>query len=110
GGVQVGVVMNDVVADAGMHRNRNAGTPRRGEEGKSGMGVAGAVDAAADVLAESERFCRGLADPVVQLAGLAPEAELAGTDVAVDAFGGGADAGQLGVVDWARAVHGDEID
>ena len=53
---------------------------------------------------------RGLADPVVQLAGLAPQSELAGADVARHALGGGADAGQFVIVDRAGAVHGDVVD
>ena len=36
-----------------------------------------------------------------------PQAELAGLDVAGDALGGGADQGELPVVDRAGAVHGD---
>ena len=67
------------------------------------------VDAPAEVFAQAERACGGLADPVVQLAGFPPQAELAGADVAGDAFGGGADARQFVIVDGARAVHGDVI-
>ena len=53
---------------------------------------------------------RGLGDPVVQLAGLAPQSELAGADVARHALGGGADARQFVIVNRAGAVHGDVID
>ena len=56
------------------------------------------------------RFGGGLADPVVEFAGFAPEAELAGADVASDALGGGADAGQFVIVNGSGAVHGDVID
>ena len=51
-----------------------------------------------------------LRDGVVHAAGLFPQAELAGRDVAGDALGAGADQGELPVVDRPGAVHGDERD
>src|ERR1022692_1096691 len=110
GAVAVGVLVNDVVADAHVHGHRHAGAPGGGENRKLAVRVAARIDAAADVFAEAERFGGGLPNPIVQLAGLAPETEFAGADVAVDAFGGGAEAGQFVIVNGAGAVHGDVID
>ena len=67
-------------------------------------------DAAADVFAQPQALRGGLANPVVELAGLAPQSEFAAADVACDALGGGADARQFVVVNRARAVDGDVIE
>ena len=50
------------------------------------------------------------ANPVVQLARLAPQSEFARAYVAIDALGGGANAREFVVVNGAGAVHGDVID
>ena len=74
------------------------------------MRVVAGIDAASDVFAEAERVGGSFANPVVQFTGFAPQAELAGAYVAIDAFGGGAEAGDFVVVYGAGAVHGDVID
>src|SRR5262249_54402439 len=50
------------------------------------------------------------ADDIIHPACLFPKAELAGADVASDAFGGSADQGELPVVDRPRAVEGKVIE
>ena len=79
----------------------NGGAVGGGEDGEVAVRVIAGVDAAAHVFAEAERFGGCLADPIVQLAG---------ADVAVYAFRGGAEAGQFVIVDGAGAVHGDVVD
>ncbi len=108
--VAVGVLVDDVVADARVYRGRHAAPVRRGKERKLAVREIAGFDAAADVLAQPQLLRRRLPDPFVQLAGFAPEPELAGADVAVHALGGGADAGQFVIVDGARAVEGQVID
>src|SRR5260370_42686620 len=108
--VAVGVLVDDVIADARMYGHWDAGTPCGGEDGEVAMRVVARVDAAADVLPKPERFGGGLADPIVEFAGLAPQTELAGSNVAIDAFGGGAETGHFVIVNGAGAIHGDVID
>ena len=74
------------------------------------MGKVAERDTPADVFAQPQLLRGGLANPVVELAGLAPQAELAAADVARDALGRRADARQFVVVNRAGAVDGDVVE
>ena len=56
--------------------------------------------------AELSRF----ADPVIEFGGFSPKTELAGADIACNAFSGRADARQLIIVNGSSAVHCDMCD
>ena len=102
--------MKDVIADAGVDGDGNREAVSGGEEAEIAMGKITFRNAAADIFAEAEIERGGFGDPRVELAGLAPEAEFAGLDVAFDGFGGGADAGELVIVNGAGAVDGEVSD
>ena len=73
------MLVDDVVPDAGVHRHRHAQPVCGGEDAQVLVRIIARRDAPADVLARGRDDSRGrLADPVVQLAGLPPQAELAG--------------------------------
>src|SRR6266852_2398123 len=63
-----------------------------------------------NVFSQTKFQMRGLRYPIVQLTGFPPQSKLAGANIALHAFGSGADAGELVVVNRARAVHGNVID
>ena len=110
GPVAARVLVEDVVSDAHVDGGRHREAVGGGEHAQVPMGEAALRHPPADVLPQAEPPLPGLADPVVELARLPPEAELAALHVAGDALRGGSDPGQLVVVDGPRAVHGDEVD
>src|SRR5207249_3212206 len=79
--IAVGVLVDDVVTDAGVNGEGNTSAPGGGRDREIAVRVGAFVNAAADVFAEAERAGGGFADPVVQLAGFLPETEFAGADV-----------------------------
>jgi hypothetical protein len=102
GTVEVGVFVEDVVADPDVDGDGDVGAPGGGVDAEVFVGEVGFVDAAADVFAEAFVAVGGVLDPGVEFAGFGPEAEFAGADVAGDAFGGGADAGEVRSRGWRR--------
>src|ERR1039457_493366 len=108
--VAVGMLMRDVVADAGVYRSGNRKTIRGRQDAQRAVGKFAEQDAAADILTQAKRQVAGFTYPIVKLARLAPEAEFAGPNVAVHALRCRPDAGQLIIVDGARAVHREVID
>ncbi len=102
--------MQDVVADAGVHRHRNRNAISRCQHAQVAVREIALLDAPPGVFAKSEAEAGRLRDPFVQLAGLAPESELAGSNVAGHALGRGPDPRQFVIVDGPRAVHGYVVD
>ncbi len=86
------------------------GTPKPdagGQDARLGEGETAVDDGPADGLAQPDAVAASGARRLVDAAGLPPEAELAGADVAGDALRGPADEGQLIIVDGPGAVEGD---
>src|SRR5260370_24539302 len=68
------------------------------------------MDAAAYILAQTQRQVAGFADIIVDLAGLPPETEFSGADIAVHALGCRADTRQLVIMNGSRSIHREVID
>ena len=86
--------VDDIVADADVDRDGDAEAVGVGEDADVGVRKVVCDDSPADVFSQAKVEVGGLGGQLVQLAGFSPEAEFAGADVARDAFGGGADAGE----------------
>jgi hypothetical protein len=101
--VTVRMLMNNVVADTNMNRGRDRAAMGSRQHAELAMGVIALKNVPADAFPNS--LAAGIANPIVQLAGLLPQPELPSLDVARNTLRGGADSSQLIVVNNARPVH-----
>src|ERR1700693_917716 len=109
GTVAVRMFINDIVADPGVNSGWNRQPVGRGQDAQIPVRVVAFENPPPDVLTQSQRETLPFRDPIVQLASFAPQAEFTGPDVSSHAFGGGALAGQLVVVNGTRAIHSNVI-
>ena len=107
GAVAIGVLVRNVVTDADVHGHRDAELVSIRQDADIAMREVLGDDPAAEILAKAESQAGGVDRPVVQNAGIVPEAKLPGPDVAGDTLGRGADARQFEIVDGTGTVHGD---
>ena len=103
--------MDGVGADRDMHRRRDPGARRPGEQADVAVRSGTRLERASPRLAEAIVVGSGLArDAIHERTGLVHHAERAGLKMGVDVLGGAPEHRQLDVVDRGRAVHGEVAD
>src|SRR5216683_2732272 len=103
------MLMQYVVADANVDRDRDTEAYSRGQHADVFMGTRSVEDGPAERFAQAD-LGRSGRDHIVHAAGFLPEAELSRLDIPGHAFRGCPDEGELPIVNGSRAVHGDMID
>ncbi len=108
--VAIGVLMQDVVADAHVNGDRHAEPGRCRQNAHRLVRKIAGEDHPPERFADAHALVSAGADDIVHDAGFVPQTELAGLNVMGHALGRRADQCELPVVDRSRAVHRDVAD
>jgi hypothetical protein len=108
--VAVGVLVQDVVADADVDRNGDSEPHRGGQDADVLVRKRAVQDRPAERLAQPQTGVGTASNDVIHPPGFLPEAKFARADVAGHALCGGADEGEFPVVNRSGAVHADVRD